>query len=83
MYFFVEKPQTVLNEVFRVLKPGRRFTMSAMGNGILSKITFEWLDSLKTYSDKVMIAMLEQAGFKNIEVKSALGMWQVCYGGKK
>ena len=26
--------------------------------------------------------MLEEAGFKNIEVKSVLGMWQVCYGEK-
>ena len=79
MFFFVEEPQKVLNEIFRVLRPGGRFAMVTMGNSILGKITFGWLFSLNTYSDRKMTAMLELAGFRNIEVKSGLNPIQVCY----
>ncbi len=80
MFFFVEEPQKVLNEIYRVLKPGGRFAMVTMSNSFLGKIIFGWLYSLKTYSTKDMILMLEKAGFKNIEVKSSLK--QVCYAEK-
>ena len=82
MFFFVKEPQKALNEIYRVLLTGGRFAMVTMGNSILGKITFGWLFSLKTYSDKNMTAMLTKAGFKNITVKSAFGLWQACYGEK-
>jgi ubiquinone/menaquinone biosynthesis C-methylase UbiE len=82
MFFFVEEPQKVLNEIYRVLQPGGRFAMVTMGNSILGKITFGWLFSLNTYSGKKMTAMLEEAGFKNIKVKSGLNPVQVCYAEK-
>ncbi len=80
MFFFVEKPQEVLNEIHRVLKPGGRFAMVTMSNGILGKLMFGFLYSLKTYSNQEMISMLSEAGFKKIEVKSKFA--QVCYAEK-
>jgi len=71
----------MLSEVFRVLKPGGRFSMTTIGSGI-GKITFGWLYKLRTYSDARMTAMLKAAGFANVRVKSTLGMMQVCYGEK-
>ncbi len=82
MFFFVENPAAMLSEVFRVLKPGGRFSMVTMGNGFLGKITFGWLYSLRTYSDSEMASMLRAAGFSEIRVKSAMGLMQVCYGEK-
>jgi ubiquinone/menaquinone biosynthesis C-methylase UbiE len=83
MFFFVEEPQKVLNELFRVLQPGGRFAMVTMGSGILGKISFGWLFSLKTYSDSTMTMMLKQAGFTRVTVKSRLSSLQVCYAEKK
>ena len=82
MFFFVEQPQEVLNEISRVLQLGGRFAMVTMGKSLLGKITFGWLYSLRTYSDKEMSKMLEQAGFTKIEVKSGLSSTQVCYAEK-
>lgn len=82
MFFFVENPGAMLAEVFRVLKPGGRFSMVTMGNGLLGKITFGWLYSLRTYSDSEMASMLRSAGFSEIRVKSTMGLMQVCYGKK-
>ncbi|OPY70680.1 MAG: Malonyl-(acyl-carrier protein) O-methyltransferase [Syntrophorhabdaceae bacterium PtaU1.Bin034] len=82
MFFFVENPGAMLSEVFRVLKPGGRFSMVTMGNGLLGKITFGWLYSLRTYSDSQMASMLRSAGFSEIRVKSTMGLMQACYGTK-
>jgi len=83
MFFFVERPEAVLSEVFRVLKPGGRFSMTTIGDGFFAKITYGWLYKLRTYSDARMTAMFAAAGFGNVRVKSTLGMMQVCYGEKK
>jgi ubiquinone/menaquinone biosynthesis C-methylase UbiE len=84
MFFFVEEPQKVLNEVYRILNPGGRFVMVTMGKGILGTIIFGWLYSLRTYSDKQMIAMLEQAGFSTIKVNTQFGIpHQICYAEKQ
>lgn len=83
MFFFVERPEVMLSEVFRVLKPGGRFSMTTIGNGFLGTIIFGWLYQLKTYSDARMVDMLTSAGFSNVQVKSSLGMMQVCYGEKE
>ena len=83
MFFFVKNPQAMLSEVFRVLKPGGRFSMVTMGNGIIVKMTFGWLYSLKTYSDREMTSMLKSAGFSEIRVTSTtMGLIQICYGVK-
>lgn len=82
MFFFIPKPQEVLNEVYRVLKPNGRFCIVTMKKGLLSKLTFGWLYSLNTYRNNEMKKMFEEAGFKNIEVKSNNFFLQVCYGEK-
>jgi SAM-dependent methyltransferase len=80
MFFFVEQPEKVLSEIYRVLQPGGRFALVTMGNGLLGKICFGWLYSLRTYSDDKMRTMLRNAGFSKIEVRSRYS--QVCYAEK-
>lgn len=80
MFFFVERPENVLSEIYRVLQPGGRFALVTMGKGLLGKICFDWLYSLRTYSDETMRTMLRNAGFSKIEVRS--GFSQVCYAEK-
>ncbi len=82
MFFFVETPETMLAEVWRVLKPGGRFSMVTLDNSLLGKIIFGWLFQLKTYSNTEMTSMFRSAGFSGIHVKSARGLLQVCYGEK-
>jgi SAM-dependent methyltransferase len=82
MFFFVEHPEAVLREACRVLRPGGRFVMVTMGNGILGKLSFGWLYSLRSYSDEKMHEMFRKAGFSRIDVKSRLGLMQVCYAEK-
>lgn len=82
MFFFIENPGAMLSEAFRVLKPGGRFSMATIGKGLIEKITFGWLYSLRTYSNIEMASMLRSVGFSNIEVKSTMGLMQVCYGEK-
>jgi ubiquinone/menaquinone biosynthesis C-methylase UbiE len=84
MFFFVEKPDAVLGEVARVLKPGGRFAMVTAGTGLIAKIIFGLLYSLKTYPDPTMRSMLKTAGFKNISVKTTYwGSMQICCGEKQ
>ena len=83
MFFFVEQPQKALGEIFRILEPGGRFSMVTAGKSLLTKITMGWLYNLNIYSDANMAAMMKQAGFKNVRVKTRLpGLTQVCYGEK-
>lgn len=82
MFIFVEQPEVALREVCRVLKPGGRFAMTTIADGLLGKISFGWLFSLKTYSDDVMTDMFNRAGFSHVDVRSRFGFSQICYGVK-
>ena len=82
MFFFVDKPEAMLNEVYRVLETGGRFALVTMDNGIISKITFGWLYRLRTYSNRRMRRMLESSGFTGIEIENRLPFIQICYAVK-
>ncbi len=83
MFFFVEYPNEALSEIFRVLAPGGRFSMVTAGKSLLTRISMGWLYGLNIYPDTVMSAMMKQAGFKHIRVKTSIvGLTQICYGEK-
>ena len=76
MFFFVEEPERVLAELFRVLAPGGRLVIATMA-GPLPKPSLRcpWLlppmgPALRVYTDEEMRAMYERAGFTNIRVES-------------
>lgn len=82
MFFFVENPEIVLSEVFRVLAPGGRFSMVTAGKSLLTWATFGWLYHLNVYTDAAMAAMMQTAGFRKIRVNTGITRIQVCYGEK-
>jgi SAM-dependent methyltransferase len=83
MFFFVENPEAMLSEAFRILKPGGRFCMVTLPKGILGRLIFGWLFALKLYSDDQKVSMLAAAGFSNIDVtRRRMGTMQVCRGEK-
>ena len=83
MFFFVENPDAVLSEVYRILAPKGRFAMVTAGKGLLSWLTFGWLYRLNTYTDKSMTEMMQGAGFRHIRVDSGFtGTLQVCWAEK-
>lgn len=82
MFFFVEKPEQVLSEIYRVLKPRGRFALVTMNNNILGKLAFGILYQLRTYSNRKMTGLLTSAGFKDIEVKSKCPFSQICFARK-
>ena len=82
MFFFIEEPEQMLAEIARILKPQGRFALATMGKSIIGTLSFGLLYGLHTYSDKTMSAMLSQAGFTNIRVKTKLFGLQICYAEK-
>ncbi len=82
MFFYVEEPRQVLSEIVRILEPGGRFAMVTTARSFLLKITFGWLYELRTYTDREMRSMLEEAGFSRVEVRSRWGYDQICFAVK-
>lgn len=76
MFFFVEEPERVLAELFRVLVPGGRLVIATMP-GPLPKPSLRcpWLlppmgPALRVYADDEMRAMFERTGFTDVSVRS-------------
>lgn len=81
-FFFMENPQEVIVEMYRVLKPAGRMALVTMGREFsLAKLAFGRVYGLKTYTHEEMRSMLCQAGFGFVEVGEVKGM-QVCFARK-
>lgn len=74
-FFFIERPEFVLSEIFRVLKPkGRLVFTTFSGKLSLIRIVFKRPYNLKTYTDEKMQRMLYSAGFSVAEVDTVSGI---------
>jgi SAM-dependent methyltransferase len=76
MWFFIEHPQAVLAELYRVLQPDGRLVIATIRRSLINRIIWS-LYSLRLYSDGQMSDMLRQAGFSDIRVTSQGLMGQI------
>ena len=77
-FFFFEHPAQILREIYRVLQPGGRVVIATLGKSPLARVLFG-LWSLRVYTNAEMEAMLRQAGFDTVEVKTRWGAYQIGY----
>jgi ubiquinone/menaquinone biosynthesis C-methylase UbiE len=81
MWFFLENPQKVLEELGRVLKPGGRLVIATIKRSLLMRMIWG-IYSLRLYSDDQMRDMLKNAGFEKVLVSSQGMMGQIVYAEK-
>jgi ubiquinone/menaquinone biosynthesis C-methylase UbiE len=86
MFFFIEEPQRVLDELFRVLRPGARLVIVTTP-GPLPKASlrnwwlYVWGPALHVHSNAQMESMFSRAGFVNVRIESDDTL-QCCQGSR-
>jgi SAM-dependent methyltransferase len=83
VFMYLERPDMVLSEIYRLLKPSGRLVIltdsDCLANRIISKV---FCLKFRLYKDKDMESLFSKAGFTNVEVNSDLLGRQKCYGCK-
>jgi ubiquinone/menaquinone biosynthesis C-methylase UbiE len=79
MFFFVEHPEKMLTEAYRVLKPNGRIVIVTMPPNKLARyLFFPYAKAMRCYDKKQMIALLTSSGFNNVEVNEISLMQLAC-----
>jgi SAM-dependent methyltransferase len=84
-FFFFDRPQQVLDELFRVLAPGGRLIVATVPGPLPTPSlrtwwVWVWGSALRVHTDEEMRAMYERAGFTDIRVESVAQQLQLSRG---
>ena len=73
-FYFWKDPAACLKEVFRVLKPGGAFLLlQSKGGSPLHQVYEKLIPGMKVYSRNDLKEFLENAGFRDVTIRSRLG----------